>query len=70
MAMKKLPRDPYLQKIVAEWRTIKPVDPYTGYDYINWLRTHGFSTPVTGDYLEFPDDFSDQDLVIFILKWS
>lgn len=68
--MKKLPRTPYLQNIVKEWHNIKPIDPYLGDDYRNWLKTHGFTVPIQNECLEFPDDFSDDNLLVFILKWS
>lgn len=39
-------------------------------NYVPWLRTHGFKVPIRGDYLEFPDTFSDEELLKFILKYS
>lgn len=39
-------------------------------EYSEWLSTHGFKVPVEGNILEFPDTFTDQDILVFVLKWS
>jgi hypothetical protein len=39
-------------------------------EFRDWLRQFGFKVPVRGDYLEFPDDFSEQQLLLFVLRWS
>lgn len=65
--MKTLPRYPCLKNLVAAYnaeggRIGTP-------QYVDWLRQFGFKVPVE-DNLEFPDDFPDQELFLFILRWS
>ena len=67
--MKRLPKLPFLQNIVMERRRQTGV-PIYDYGYIEFLKTFGFAVPIRGDYLEFPDSFSDEDLTLFILRWS
>ena len=70
--MKRLPKLPYLQNIVEHYRQMVGSDDFGYYadgSYQRWLSTLGFALPVY-DYLEFPDDFSDRDLALFILRWS
>ena len=66
--MKTLPKLPYLQNIVAEYLNggAWPVGP----EYKYWLAQFGFKVPVQGDYLEFPDDFSEKALLMFILRFG
>lgn len=71
--MKTLPQHPYLQNIVAEYRRQRRLTPnnvWDSKDYVNWLNQFGFLVPMDFDKLVFPDDFSDQDLLLFILRWS
>ena len=69
--MKTLPKLPYLQNIVKEYHRIQPGYAYLADgSYRNWLSQFGFRVPVQGDYLEFPDDFSEHDLMMFVLRWS
>lgn len=69
--MKTLPKLPYLQNIVTEYRRMHPDWSYLANgSYKTWLSQFGFCVPVKGDYLEFPDDFSDHDLMLFVLRWS
>jgi hypothetical protein len=68
--MKTLPQLPYMQNIVASYYQ----QGYQGFGtdhYRTWLAQHGFQVPVkiVGE-LEFPDEFSDQDLTLFMLKWG
>lgn len=67
--MKTVLKFPYLQNIVAEYRRQGHEGWHSGH-YREWLRQFGFAVPIRGDYLEFPDDFSDEELCLFILKWS
>lgn len=67
--MKTLPKRPYLQNIVTYYRETHSI-PGLGPNYSNWLRQFGFKVPIEGEYLEFPDDFSDKDLTLFVIKWS
>lgn len=67
--MKTLPTRPYLQNIVSNFHAQGGHSIGTTY-YREWLSQFGFTVPISGDYLEFPDDFSDQELFMFILRWS
>ncbi len=71
--MKTLPQYPYLQNIVAEYRR-QFVDRTDGKQYWEgyqeWLSQFGFKVPANFNVLEFPDDFSDEKLTMFILRWS
>lgn len=67
--MKTLPKLPYIRNIVTYYHTSTGkwlIDA----EYPNWLRQFGFTVPIRGDYLEFPDNFSDEDFLMFMLKWS
>lgn len=80
--MKKLPILPYIQNIVAHYhnlrggphpeRGIRICEMYGISEdvYPNWLRQFGFTVPIDGDYLEFPDDFPDEKITLFVLRWS
>lgn len=70
--MTKLPDYPYLQNIVSHYRKISnnPSDPLSHDDYLDYLKTFGFKVPVKFGILEFPDDFPDSELTMFILRWS
>lgn len=73
--MKTLPINPYLQNIVRHYRDTYGLfthGPDGTYElYRPWLAQFGFVVPVRNkDQLEFPDDFSDRDLMMFILRWS
>ncbi len=70
--MKTLPQYPYLQNIVAEYRRQHGMGPTHLWDsnhYIKWLSQFGFRVPMDFHKLVFPDDFSDQDLLLFVLRW-
>lgn len=67
--MKRIPKLPYIHNLVAEYARLCN-NVWVSKNYVPWLRTHGFSVPIRGDYLEFPDTFSDEDLMKFILKYS
>jgi hypothetical protein len=68
---KTLPQYPYLQNIVAAYRSEYGHNPVANDHYRTWLRQFGFTVPVPSfDQLEFPDDFSDEQLMLFILRWS
>ena len=69
--MKTLPRHPYLRNIVSyccetQDLNVRPGRPAYG----DWLRQFGFKVPVEGDLLEFPADFDEKELMVFILRWS
>lgn len=66
--MKTLPKMPYLGSMYAYYR--QHYGTFHGDGYRKWLSSHGFEVPVRGDYLEFPDDFSDRDLLLFRLRWA
>lgn len=67
--MKKLPKLPYIQNIVNHYHTSTGTWSISK-EYRDWLKQFGFAVPIRGDYLEFPDDFSDNDLLLFVLRWS
>jgi hypothetical protein len=67
--MKRLPTYPYLTNILAEYYREKQTC-HIGSDYPRWLQQFGFVVPIYTDYLEFPDDFSEQQLMMFIIRWS
>ena len=67
--MKSLPSRPYLKNIVREYRSQGHKGMGTP-QYRDWLRQFGFKVPVRDDYLEFPDEFSEQQLLLFVLRWS
>jgi hypothetical protein len=71
--MKQLPKLPYLQNIVSAWhrQNNEVVVRRLGTEqYREYLRQFGFEVPIDGDYLVFPDDFSDEELLLFKLRWS
>jgi hypothetical protein len=70
--MTKLPDYPYLQNIVSYYRkmTDNSNGPLYHDDYITYLKSFGFRVPIEFGTLEFPDDFSEKDLMMFILRWS
>lgn len=68
--MKTLPQYPYLQNIVAEYRRQRGTTVFDNDDYCKWLKQFGFRVPLDFHKIEFPDDFSDQDLLLFVLRWS
>ena len=71
--MKTIPNRPYLQNIVAEYRRqrgLTPTSVWDSKDYVKWLDQFGFLVPMDFDNLVFPDDFPDQDLLLFMLRWS
>ena len=68
--MKTLPKYPYLKNIVSyccetQDLKVRPGSP----SYRDWLLQFGFKVPVD-DHLEFPDDFDEKELMLFILRWS
>jgi hypothetical protein len=67
--MKTLPTLPYLQNIVREYQAQGHKGMGTPH-YRDWLSQFGFAVPVKYECLEFPDDFPDQEFVMFILRWS
>jgi hypothetical protein len=67
--MKYLPSRPYLKNIVREYHAQGHKSMGTP-EYRNWLRQFGFRVPVRDDHLEFPDDFSEQQLLLFVLRWA
>jgi hypothetical protein len=69
--MKLVPKNPYLGNIMAHYcECVGTSIAFVGSDYREWLKRFGFKVPVRTDYLEFPDDFPDHDLTMFILRWS
>lgn len=66
--MKTLPMLPYLQNITKHYHEMKGDLKYHD-DYPEWLNQFGFKVPVDTRGLEFPD-ISDQELLIFILRWG
>ena len=67
--MKTLPKLPYIQNIVDYYHTSTGRWAFSD-EYRYWLRQFGFKVPIQGDYLEFPDDFPDEKITLFILRWS
>lgn len=70
VVMKTLPKLPYIQNIVEYYHRSTGKWVIGSDEYRYWLRQFGFAVPIRGDYLEFPDEFSDKDLTLFIIKWS
>lgn len=70
--MKRLPKLPYIQNIVNHYQALHgdSVKWLLDGSYSAWLKTLGFIVPTHNDYLEFPDSFSDEELALFILRWS
>jgi len=71
--MKTIPQRPYLQNIVREYHRQRGFTSQTQWDttdYVKWLGQFGFLIPMDFDNLVFPDDFSDQDLMMFVLRWA
>lgn len=68
--MKTLPRIPYLQNIVSEWHRMIDAELEYSDEYIEWLSSHGFKVPIINNYLEFPDDFTEQQMIVFMLRWG
>lgn len=68
--MKTLPKLPYIQNILNYYHTSTGILMIGTDEYRSWLRQFGFAVPIRGDYLEFPDDFPDDKLTLFILRWS
>lgn len=71
--MKTLPHEPYLKNIVAEYRRQYGIPDYkliASDQYREWLRQFGFKVPADFHILEFPDDFPDEELTMFVLRWS
>ena len=71
--MKTIPQRPYLQNIVREYNRQRGFTSQTQWDskdYVKWLDQFGFLVPMDFDNLVFPDEFSDQDLLLFMLRWS
>jgi hypothetical protein len=77
--MKTLPKYPYFQNIVTHYRETHECEPIRSIGkrrvglgtphYRNWLEQFGFKVPVRED-LEFPDDFDEKELMLFILRWA
>lgn len=65
--MKTLPRIPYIDNIFSYYQKEKNNLEFKT-EYKIWLKQFGFAVPVKGNYLEFPDDFSDEDLFLFMLR--
>ena len=76
MVMKTLPARPYLTNIAAHYLREHGIPgPWQGFglaydEYAPWLKQFGFKVPVDNNILEFTDDFSDKDLMLFVLRWS
>lgn len=75
--MKTIPQRPYLQNIVAEYHRQRGTpnvfndDDYFKFnDYVKWLKQFGFLVPMDFDNLVFPDDFPDDELLLFVLRWA
>jgi hypothetical protein len=75
MVMKELPLYPYLRNIVSYFYSIhghgaSVMRSRKDYEYyVQWMRQFGFEFPATSQVLKFPDDFSDEDLMMFKLRW-
>ena len=74
MVMKCLPSQPYIENLRTYY--LRNVGPIFGagntsiIKYQEWLKQYGFEVPVRGTFLIFPDDFDDNELLLFILRWS
>jgi hypothetical protein len=67
--MKRLPKLPYIQNIVAHYHR-QTGDWTFGNEYPAWLKQFGFSVPIYNDYLEFPDEFTEEELLLFMIRWG
>lgn len=70
MEMKRLPLSPYLNNIVQYYRENHGSIYDEHSSYVAWLKTFGFKVPVDKDHFEFPEDYSDEQLACFILRWK
>lgn len=70
VGMKTLPKHPFIQNLAAAYRAETKETMLLNPEYRNWLSQFGFAVPVYGDELQFPDDFPDDQLILFMLKWS
>lgn len=76
VGMKTLPKFPYLANIVTYYHNTtgngKSLSGNAGNfdDYLSWLKQFGFNVPIYGDHLEFPDNFPDEEITLFVLRWA
>ena len=68
--MKKLPKFPYINNLRREYHEIYGFTFKDFSSYQVWLKQFGFKVPIRGDYLEFHENITDEDLIAFILRWS
>lgn len=72
--MKQITKLPYINNLMRHYRfhhgRIFSQNSETIYKYRDWLKQFGFQVPIKGDYLEFPDDYPDEKITMFILRWS
>lgn len=76
--MKRIPTYPYLANIAIHYHEeTKQWPSMSDYrvafhknHYSEWLEQFGFLVPIFNDYLEFPEDFPDKELMWFMLRWS
>lgn len=72
--MKRISKFPYIDNLFYHYRfNMGPVFSKREYgivQYHDWLRQFGFEVPIKGQYLEFPDDFPDKKITMFVLKWG
>jgi hypothetical protein len=66
--MKTLPAQDFL------WKMAQVYDAHGGFigdkGWPVWLATHGFKVPVEHNVLEFDESFTDEDMLVFVIKWS
>lgn len=72
--MKQIPKLPYIHNLWRHYRfNFGPVfglGQIGVIQYHEWLKQFGFTVPIKGQYLEFPDDFPDKKITMFVLKWG
>lgn len=68
--MKTIYKFPYIKNLVGEYRSKHGPWWQNLSGYRDWLKQFGFQVPIRGNYLEFPDDFPDELIAAFVLRWS
>jgi hypothetical protein len=70
--MKTIPTDPYINNIAEEYYRVTGNKPWEdSKNFREWAKQFRFKIPLENwDVFQFPDDFSDEELILFILRWS
>lgn len=74
--MRRIPKNPYLHNILQEYRRRFPLDEHTDLThrakhYTDWVEGLGLKFPIIYDEdIIIPDTMSDENLALFIMRWS